>query len=82
MVCSFRGRERDKDQEKIFPVTRLVSVNRDGSKQKMLLQDPFPPSGQINDRIIDWTPEAPSSVLIEKFNPFVGLRVLERRLQR
>ena len=57
VVCSFRGREHSKELAKVFPVTRLVSVNRDGSKQKMLLQDQFPPSGQINDRIIDWTPE-------------------------
>ena len=54
-----------------------MAVNRDGSKQKMLLQNPFMPSGQINDRIIDWTPEKPESVLIEKFHPRVGLRVLE-----
>jgi dienelactone hydrolase len=77
VVCSFRGREHSKELAKIFPVTRLVSVNKDGSKQKMLLQDQFQPSGQINDRIIDWTPESPRTVLIEKYNPFVGLRVLE-----
>ncbi|MES1263642.1 MAG: hypothetical protein ABUL69_04750, partial [Peristeroidobacter soli] len=77
VVCSFRGREHSKELNKVFPVTRLVAVNKDGSKQKMLLQDQFQPSGQINDRIIDWTPESPKTVLIEKFNPFVGLRVLE-----
>ena len=76
-VCSFRGRERDKYLHKVFPVTRLVAVNRDGSQQKKLLQNPFQPSGQINDRIIDWTPEEPRSVLIEKFNPQIGLRVLK-----
>ena len=69
LVCSFRGRERDKYLNKVFPVTRLVAVNHDGSQQKKLLQNPFQPSGQINDRIIDWTPEEPRSVLIEKFNP-------------
>ena len=77
VVCGFRGLERDKYQGKVFPVTRLVAVNRDGSKQKMLLQNTFAPSGQINDRIIDWTPEEPESVLIEKFHPRMGLRVLE-----
>ena len=77
VVCSFHGREHHKALAKIFPVTRLVSVNKDGSKQKMLLQDQFQPSGQINDRIIDWTPESPRTVLIEKFNPQIGLRVLE-----
>ncbi|HTU64937.1 MAG TPA: alpha/beta fold hydrolase [Steroidobacteraceae bacterium] len=77
IVCSFQGRERDKYVSKVFPVTRLVAVNRDGSKQKQLLEDPFHPSGQLNDRIIDWTPEDPKTVLIEKFNPRVGLRVLK-----
>ena len=46
---------------KVYPVTRLVAVNRDGSKQTKLLQNPFQPSGQINDRIIDWTPEEPDA---------------------
>ena len=77
IVCSFLGRERDKYLQKVFPVTRLVAVNKDGTQQKQLLQNPFAPSGQLNDRIIDWTPEKPRSVLIEKFHPRVGLRVLE-----
>jgi dienelactone hydrolase len=77
VVCSFRGRERDKYQGKVFPVTRLVAVNKDGSRQKQLLQNPFAPSGQLNDRVIDWTPDSPRTVLIEKFHPMVGLRVLE-----
>jgi hypothetical protein len=77
LLCSFRGRERDKYLNKVFPVTRLVAVNHDGSQQKKLLQNPFQPSGQLNDRIIDWTPEDPRSVLIEKYNPRIGLRVLK-----
>jgi dipeptidyl aminopeptidase/acylaminoacyl peptidase len=77
IVCSFRGRERDKYIGKVFPVTRLVAVNRDGTKRKMLLQSQFAPSGQINDRIIDWTPEDPETVLIEKYHPRAGLRVLK-----
>jgi dipeptidyl aminopeptidase/acylaminoacyl peptidase len=77
LVCSFVGRERDKYHQKVFPVTRLVAVNRDGSEQKQLLQNPFAPSGQLNDRIIDWTPEDPRTVLIEKYNPQIGLRVLK-----
>jgi dipeptidyl aminopeptidase/acylaminoacyl peptidase len=77
LVCSFRGRERDKYIGKVFPVTRLVAVNRDGGKRKMLLQSQFAPSGQLNDRIIDWTPEDPETVLIEKYHPRVGLRVLK-----
>lgn len=77
IVCSFRGRERDKYRAKVFPVTRLVAVNKDGSQMKQLLQNPFAPSGQLNDRIIDWTPEDPRTVLIEKYTPGAGLRVLK-----
>jgi dipeptidyl aminopeptidase/acylaminoacyl peptidase len=77
LLCSFTGRERDKYLHKVFPVTRLVAVNRDGSQQKQLLQNPFAPSGQLNDRIIDWTPEDPRTVLIEKYSPQAGLRVLK-----
>jgi dipeptidyl aminopeptidase/acylaminoacyl peptidase len=77
VVCSFQGVERDKYIGKVFPVTRLVAVNHDGSQQKKLLQNAMMPSGQLNDRIIDWTPANPRSVLIEKYNPRAGLRVLE-----
>jgi acetyl esterase/lipase len=77
LVCSFQGTERDKYLHKVFPVTRLVAVNRDGTQMKQLLQNPFMPSGQLNDRIIDWTPEDPRTVLIEKWSPQVGLRVLK-----
>lgn len=77
IVCSFQGNERDKRLGKVFPVTRLVAVNRDGSQVKQLLQNPFMASGQLNDRIIDWTRDDPRTVLIEKFNPQVGLRVLK-----
>jgi len=76
LVCSFRGQERDKYVGKVFPVTRLVAVNRDGSQQKKLLQNPFMPSGQLNDRVIDWTPDDPRAVLIEKYSPDAGFRVL------
>jgi dipeptidyl aminopeptidase/acylaminoacyl peptidase len=76
LVCSFRGLERDKYLHKVFPITRLVAVNRDGTQQKKLLQNPMMASGQLNDRIIDWTPEDPRGVLIEKFHPRMGLRVL------
>jgi dipeptidyl aminopeptidase/acylaminoacyl peptidase len=79
IVCSFWGRERDKYRNKVFEVTRLVAVNKDGSQQKQLLQNPFDPngSGQINDRVIDWTPEDPRTVLIDKRNPYAPLRVLK-----
>jgi dipeptidyl aminopeptidase/acylaminoacyl peptidase len=79
VVCSFWGRERDKYRAKVFGVTRMVAVNKDGSQQKQLLQNPFDVngSGQFLDRVIDWTPEDPRTVLIEKFNPYAPMRVLQ-----
>jgi dipeptidyl aminopeptidase/acylaminoacyl peptidase len=77
LVCSFRGIERDKYLGKAFPITRLVAVNHDGSQQKKLLQNAMLPSGQLNDRVIDWTPDDPRTVLIEQYHPRVGLRVLK-----
>ncbi len=76
IVCSFMGTERDKYIGKVFAVTRLVAVNRDGSQRKQLLQSQFMPSGQLNDRIIDWTPDKPRSVLIELYDGR-STRVLE-----
>jgi hypothetical protein len=81
ILCSFWGRERDKYRNKVFPVTRLVAVNKDGSQQKQLLQNPFDVnhngSGQFSDRVIDWTPDDPRTVLIDKSNPYAPLRVLK-----
>ena len=73
IVCSFIGRERDKYQGKVFPVTRLVSVNRDGSQAEATVAESVcTPSGQLNDRIIDWTPEDPTRCPDRKVQPAHG----------
>ncbi len=79
LLCSFWGRERDKYRAKVFGVTRLVAVNKDGSQQKQLLQNPFDVngSGQFGDDVIDWTPDDPRTVLIQKPNNYAPIRVLK-----
>ena len=64
LLCSFIGRERHKVRDKILPLTRLVAVNADGTQQKVL-QKSFTAGRQYQDRIIDWTPDDPKTVLIE-----------------
>jgi len=81
ILCSFWGRERDKYRAKVYAVTRLVAVNKDGSQQKQMLQDPIDVNrngtSQFADDVIDWTPEDPRTVLIQKYNRYAPMRVLK-----
>ncbi len=52
-------------QGKVFPISRLVGVNADGSKLKVLIQNTEGGSAQFQDEILDWTPDEPDTVLIE-----------------
>src|SRR5262245_17357463 len=49
----------------IFPITRLVSINADGTDSKVLVQNGRAGISQYQDNIIDWTPDDPETVLIE-----------------
>ena len=49
----------------VYPITRLVAVNADGSKLKVLLQNSSARSTQLQDRILDWTPDDPDTVLLQ-----------------
>jgi dipeptidyl aminopeptidase/acylaminoacyl peptidase len=49
----------------VYPITRLVAVNADGSKLKVLLQNSSARGAQLQDRILDWTPNDPDTVLIQ-----------------
>jgi dipeptidyl aminopeptidase/acylaminoacyl peptidase len=52
--------------EKIhYATTRLVGVNADGSNVKVLVQNSYAGYSQFQDRILDWTPSEPDSVLVE-----------------
>ncbi|MGH8446003.1 MAG: alpha/beta hydrolase family protein, partial [Solimonas sp.] len=46
-------------------ISRLVAVNSDGSKRKVLIQNGLAGASQFHDRILDWTPDDPDTVLIE-----------------
>lgn len=49
----------------VYPSTRLVAVNADGSGLKLLIQNSEAGGAQFQDRVLDWTPDEPDTVLIE-----------------
>ncbi|MEE3326816.1 MAG: S9 family peptidase [Myxococcota bacterium] len=65
LLCSFYSVYRD--GALMYPVTRLVGVNADGSRMKVLLQQPLSRKGvryQFQDQIVDLLAEEPKHVLI------------------
>lgn len=71
LVCSYLAMNREFGM--IYPITRLVAVNADGSELRVLLQNSRVGSSQLQDNIIDWTFDAPDTVLIaadEDLNTF------------
>ena len=76
LLCSFIGSVTDdapdaksfthlKTEKIHYATTRLVGVNADGSGMKVLVQNSYAGFSQFQDRILDWTPAEPDSVLIE-----------------
>jgi dipeptidyl aminopeptidase/acylaminoacyl peptidase len=63
LLCGFRGMTRDRGF--VYGVTRLVAVNADGGQMRVLLQNSAEVQGQFLDRIINWNPGPPDTVLIE-----------------
>jgi dipeptidyl aminopeptidase/acylaminoacyl peptidase len=63
LLCGLRAMAEEAGH--IYPYTRLVAVNADGSKMKLLIQNTEAGGAQFHDRILDWTPEEPDTVLIE-----------------
>jgi dienelactone hydrolase len=63
LVCSYRGISYFRGEP--VAVTRLVAVNADGKNQLVLLQNSGQGGGGQFDRIIDWNPGTPDTVLIE-----------------
>lgn len=49
----------------VYALTRLVAVDADGRNTKVLIQNSQSAQGQFQDRIINWNPGPPDSVLIE-----------------
>lgn len=48
-----------------YPISRLVAVNADGSKLRVLIQNTDAGAAQFQDEILDWTPAEPDTVLLE-----------------
>lgn len=64
MLCSLRGLLQEMGQN--IPITRLISLNADGSDLKVLGKSQRAIVGSLaQDRIIDFTPDDPATVLIE-----------------
>jgi dienelactone hydrolase len=62
ILCSYRGIERIATQP--VPVSRLVAINADGTKQKVLIQNGRAGGSQYQDQIVHGLPDDPSHVLI------------------
>jgi dipeptidyl aminopeptidase/acylaminoacyl peptidase len=62
LLCGFRGMVNDRF---VYGITRLVAVDADGKNVRVLMQNSMEAQGQFQDRIIDWNPGPPDTVLIE-----------------
>jgi dipeptidyl aminopeptidase/acylaminoacyl peptidase len=65
LLCGYRGLTAIAGR--FFPRSRLVAVDADGSNLKILLQYTAAENFQYQDRVIDWTPADPNSVLVELY---------------
>jgi dipeptidyl aminopeptidase/acylaminoacyl peptidase len=63
LVCGFRAMTNELGV--VFPVTRMVAVNADGTEIKVLIQNGRAGVSQFQDEVIDWTPDDPNTVLVE-----------------
>ena len=62
LLCGFRAMVKEGF---VYSVTRLVAVDADGKNMRVLIQNSFEARGQFQDRIINWNPGPPDTVLIE-----------------
>jgi len=63
LLCGFGGMTQGRGF--VYGVTRLVAVDADGGHMQVLLQNSEEVQGQFQDRIINWDPGQPDTVLIE-----------------
>lgn len=63
ILCGVSATARDSGL--LYGISRLVAINADGSRLKVLLQNSDMGSAQFQDQILDWTPAEPDTVLIE-----------------
>ncbi|HEY1866573.1 MAG TPA: hypothetical protein VGG55_05825, partial [Candidatus Acidoferrales bacterium] len=62
LLCAFAGMVRDRI---VYGTTRLAAVDADGKNTKVLIQNSWEARGQFQDRVINWNPGLPDTVLIE-----------------
>jgi dipeptidyl aminopeptidase/acylaminoacyl peptidase len=62
ILCGVRATVRD--AQILYGISRLVGVDADGANQKVLLQESEAGRSQFQDDILDWTPNAPDTVLM------------------
>jgi dipeptidyl aminopeptidase/acylaminoacyl peptidase len=62
LLCGFRAMTKEMF---VYSVTRLVAVDADGKNMRVLIQNSREAQGQFQDRIINWNPGPPNTVLIE-----------------
>jgi len=71
LLCHLEGVARGGEPERLYPASRLLAVNADGSSLRILFRNAFfsrlPPAArsQFQDRIIHWLPDDAYHVLIE-----------------
>ncbi len=65
LLCGYYAVHREASQ--MYPVTRLVAVNADGSDMNVLMQRKLEKiRTQFQDRVVDWLPDDREHVLIQK----------------
>jgi dipeptidyl aminopeptidase/acylaminoacyl peptidase len=65
LLCGYSAAAREAGL--MYPVTRLVAVNADGSHMKVLMQRKLEKTfTQFQDQIVDWLPDDPEHVLVGK----------------
>jgi hypothetical protein len=62
LMCGFIGMIHDRS---VYGVTRLAAVDADGKNMRVLIQNSVEAQGQRQDRIVNWHPGPPDTVLIE-----------------
>jgi len=63
LLCGFQALESERG--KYYAFTRLLAINADGSGLIQITNRLSLTGGQFEDKILDWTPENPDTVLLE-----------------
>jgi dienelactone hydrolase len=62
LLCGLRGMVKER---MVYGITRLVAIDADGKNMRVLIQGSGEARGQFQDRIVNWNPGPPDTVLIE-----------------